>query len=67
MGIIDLNLLKQMDFRQMKTNTRQPKSDVQKQKDIYTAEEIRKLREYLGAKNNRSTYEQAIPSTVTSA
>ncbi len=60
MGIIDLNLLKQMDFRQMKTNTRQPKSDVQKQKDIYTAEEIRKLREYLGAKNNRSTYEQAI-------
>lgn len=60
MGIIDINVIKQMDFREMKTHTEQPKSDVQKQKDVYSPEEIKKLREYLLSKDNRNTYEQAI-------
>ncbi len=58
-GIIDLNIVKQMDFKGLKQDTKQPKSEIQKKKEVFTVEEVRKIREYLWGKD-RDTYEQAI-------
>lgn len=58
-GIVDINLPKNMDFREIRLNTKQPKSEVQKQEEVYRDDEINELRDHLWLKD-RDIYDNAI-------
>ncbi len=58
-SIVEVNLPKNMDFKDIKQNTKQPKPEVQKQEEVFRDDEIDKLRNELW-KRDRDIYDQAI-------
>ncbi len=57
LGVVDVNI--PMSIKKSMFKTKQPKTIVQKQEEVFTHEEMIRLREYLWAKQ-RDTYDQAI-------
>ena len=59
LGILEVNLPKNMDFSNIKMNTSQPKSEIQRLDEVFRDNEIRTLRDYLWSKD-RDIYDSAI-------